>query len=238
MINLSTRGDVLVWLGDSITAQQWFLALQTTLAGLSSKSVFFNSGVSGDTVELLNTGYATRVGKYGPTIVFIHIGINNLAGWPTTGVDAATDPATFQADYQTLINTIKADFPKCKIVLTTLLVYGENWGSGTGTPNPRDTTLEDYCTRIRTLASTNGCELVEWRGTVYAVQEPNYNPGHASQLVLYDSVGSFCLHPQATCKGLMCTEAATHFQVDPAYVGGANHAGGMSGHPAPAVRFY
>jgi hypothetical protein len=232
MIVPSPRGrDVFVFVGDSITAPPfvWYADYQTAVLArytdlfssvaqapytpgtfasqgmvydyrIGAIPAFFNSGVSGNQVMDIDNNWAARIGAYGPTILVIHIGINDV-------VTFKTPPETYQARLESIVDKTKVAYPMCQVVLTTLWMHFEDWPSGA---NVDDATIEDYCARIRSVAAAKGCELVDFRATVYSQLEPAYNPDHKAFGILVDNFG---LHPLPMGKLLLSKQVLMQTQM-------------------------
>ncbi len=215
--------DVFVFAGDSLTSPTWkwydeyetaVKARYTALFGANGSAVpgtyvagslqngamvynaragavphFINSGVSGNQASDIDDNYVTRIGNYGPTILVLFVGINEIV--------LGTAIGTFNTKYQSIITKARAQNPNLKIVCCTLWVHFEDWPSGA---NADDTTVEAFCTSIRSMAASNNCVLYDIRADIFTALEPAANPGHATNNIWSDGFG---LHPLAPARTAM-----------------------------------
>jgi len=161
------KGDRIVFLGDSITAQGGKPGGYVTLIKHSINAAHpdwgvevINAGISGNKVPNLQARLQKDVLDKKPTLVFIYIGINDVWHWRKNkdgGLAGGTPKDKFEAGLKDIIGRIQA--AGARVVLCTASVIGEK-ADGT---NDRDQMLDEYCAISRKVAAETKVTLVDLR---------------------------------------------------------------------------
>jgi len=172
----------IIFFGDSITnAGGWpggyILHIDTLCRkeGLSDKFEFIPAGQGGNKVYDLFLRLEEDVLKKKPDVVVIFIGINDV--WHKYLFGTGTDPDKFVKFYQAIIDRLRAS--KINTVLCTPSAIGEK----TDYTNPYDGTLDEFCERVRMLASANKLTLIDLRKS-FRDYNLKHNTGNAEWGVL------------------------------------------------------
>ena len=146
------KGEVIVFLGDSITAEGadkggyiklFHDTLEVKHKDLGVKTM--GAGISGDKVPNLQARVEKDVIARKPTLVFIYIGINDVWHFEM-GPDKGTNPDKFEEGLKAVIGKITA--AGAHVVLCTPSVIGEK----TDGSNHNDKKLDEYAAISRKVA--------------------------------------------------------------------------------------
>ncbi len=161
------KGDRIVFLGDSITAQGGGPGGYVSLIKNSINAAHpdwgvevISAGVSGNKVPNLQARLQTAVLDKQPTLVFIYIGINDVWHWKKDkegNLNGGTPKDKFTAGLKDIIGQIQKAGGNA--VLCTASVIGEKV-DGT---NERDKMLDEYCELSRKVAADTKVALVDLR---------------------------------------------------------------------------
>jgi lysophospholipase L1-like esterase len=203
-------GELMLYTGDSITANGWPTIsgglqdqinsqfanhvgpIYSTLAGGSTvatlkagsttatvasvttrKSVrSVNTGVAGNQTADIAAAVSARITNYNPDVITILIGINDIFN--------SINPATTQANYTSILTQIRSWSSSVRIVLVSVLVYGEHWASGPLRWGPNtpdlDAGINSLNATIQGLAATYNCTYIDMRTPLLTWESLNNTP--------------------------------------------------------------
>ncbi len=204
------KDDVIVFLGDSITAmgvnKDGFItlidrAIQAQHKDLGIKTI--GAGIGGNKVPDLQKRLEADVLAKKPTIVFVYIGINDV--WHGAN---GTPKDKFESGLKDVVSRIQA--AGATVVLCTASVIGEKKDGG----NANDAKLDEYCQISRDVAKAAGVRTVDLRKAFLAYLQAN-NPRDVDRGILtYDSVhlnaagNKFVAQQMAAALGLRPDDAS------------------------------
>ena len=178
------------------------LVQQLAASGASVTAI--NSGVPQNQISDIAADIPGRITNYNPDVVVILIGVNDVRGVPT----GPPPLETFRTNYATVVDTVKATLPNCRIMLVSILYAGEKWASvpppAHFAGNTYDATIDAWNNVIRYLAESRGCVYVDGRGAS-AIVEPTGNtpePGAVSGFLTDDQVHQLILGQQVLSNKL------------------------------------
>ncbi len=152
----------IVFFGDSITqagvgASGYITKISQKLEAKGLKSAFelIGAGISGNKIYDLYLRMPEDVLAKSPDMVFIYIGVNDV--WHRNTSGTGTDIDKFEKFYNALIKKLKEN--NCKVVLCTPACIGER----TDFTNAQDGDLNNFSSKIRSIAKKNDCSLVDLR---------------------------------------------------------------------------
>lgn len=153
--------DVIVFLGDSITAQGVQPDGYVTLVSKRIAEVYpdlginvIGAGIGGHKVPDCQERLDRDVLQKNPTIVVIYIGINDVWHWNR---DQGTPIDIFEAGLKDMIS--KINDAGARVILCTPTVIGEK----TDGSNEYDKMLEDYSNVSRKVAQETGSQMLDLR---------------------------------------------------------------------------
>jgi lysophospholipase L1-like esterase len=157
------NGDRIVFFGDSITEQgmkpNGYVVLiknELNVRRPDQGIEIIGAGVSGNRVPDLLGRVAQDVINLKPSIVVIHIGINDVWHWALEG-HQGTPKDRYETDLREVIARIQ--YAGAKVILCTPSVIGEKY-DGT---NPQDAMLDEYAAISRKIALDVGVRLCDLR---------------------------------------------------------------------------
>lgn len=210
-------GTRIVFLGDSITAFEWFdngvpdALLPQLNATISPGSIVaINSGVAGNKIADIQADIAGRVIAHNPDIVVIEAGTNDVGN---------TELPDYQASWLSVLAQIRAWKPDIPIVVLSIFLIFEQWQTFNGTPRLHNfndegggatKTIEAYNDAARgTLGSISPhAAWVDLRAPALAYEVANNTPepGAPSGILTSDGV-----HHLNTARSLYGAAARSFF---------------------------
>jgi sialate O-acetylesterase len=190
---LLKKNDVIVFLGDSITAVG---ARPGGYVALSSDAIskaypeygieVVGAGIGGHKVPNCQKRLDRDVLQKKPTIVVIYIGINDVWHWTLPKVVArggkGSTPEEFESGLRDMIKRING--VGARVILCTPTVIGEKADGS----NPQDKVLDEYSDISRKVAEETGSELLDLR-KLFISYLKTHNPMHREKGILtVDSV--------------------------------------------------
>lgn len=134
-------------------------------------------GVNGQAIAGVDTGFATQVTPFNPTVLIIQIGVNDATG--------GTGSAAFLASYTSVVTKARALNVNMKFLLVNALIDGEVWSAGpVWGANAFDAAIlarnNDIATMVTTIQGLgNQCALVDVRAAILPLNVIR-NPAAAS----------------------------------------------------------
>lgn len=156
------KGDRVVFLGDSITAQGARPGgyVDIVKKAVASKGVeVIGAGIGGHKVPDLEKRLDRDVISKKPTVVVIYIGINDV--WHSTR-NAGTSKDKFESGLHSLIK--RCNDAGARVILCTASVIGEK----TDGSNDLDKMLDEYCGISRKVAKDSKTQLIDLRAAFWA----------------------------------------------------------------------
>jgi lysophospholipase L1-like esterase len=173
------KDDVIVFLGDSITAgatgKEGFITLVDGAIQAKSKDLgvkCIGAGISGNKVPDLQNRLDKDVIAKKPTIVFVYIGINDV--WHGAN---GTPKDKYEAGLKDVVARIQK--AGATVVVCTPSVIGEKKDGG----NPNDAKLDDYAQISRDVAKATGARVVDLRKEFVKYDQDN-NPKNDDRGIL------------------------------------------------------
>lgn len=167
------KGDRVVFLGDSITAQgaQTGGYVDLVKKAVASQGVeVIGAGIGGHKVPDLEKRLDRDVISKKPTVVVIYIGINDV--WHSTR-NAGTSKDKFESGLHSLIK--RCNDAGARVILCTASVIGEK----TDGSNDLDKLLDEYCEISRGVAKKSKTQLIDLRaGFLSALKGSNKKNEH------------------------------------------------------------
>ncbi len=130
-----------------------------------------NRAVDGSSMVNSNTSKSvlyrsSKLGFKGYDIIVIAVGSNDYGHNKQLGTVNSTSTATFYGAYRKVLQMVKEQNPKARVILCTpvqrKIIYGHNYTQyGTDTKNAKGYTMKDLAKAIKVLAAEYNCEVFD-----------------------------------------------------------------------------